>query len=107
MSLHLRKDDTVVVIMGKERKKTGKILKIFPDRMRALVEKVNLVKKHSRPTKANPQGGILQKEATLHLSNLMLYCSKCAKGVRTGIKILTDGKKVRVCKKCGEMMDKV
>lgn len=106
MSLSIRKDDTVMVIAGKEKGKTGKILKILTDRDRALVEKVNLVKRHARPTKANQQGGIREKEASLHLSNLMVYCAKCAKGVRVGIKFLKDGKKVRICKKCGESLDK-
>lgn len=106
MSLQLRKDDSVIVVCGKERKKTGKILKILIDQNRALVEKLNMVKRHGRPTKANPQGGIIEKEASIHLSNLMFYCPKCSKGVRLGSKILKDGKKVRVCKKCGEVLDK-
>ena len=106
MSLALRKDDPVTVITGKERGKTGKILKILVEKNRALVEKLNLVKRHSRPTKANPQGGIIQKEASIHLSNLMYHCSKCGKGVLVGVKILGDGKKVRTCKKCNEMLDK-
>ncbi|MDO8519011.1 MAG: 50S ribosomal protein L24 [Deltaproteobacteria bacterium] len=106
MSLALRKDDPVVVTTGKERGKTGKILKILTEKNRALVEKLNLVKKHAKPTKANPQGGIIQKEASIHLSNLMYRCGKCGKGVRTGIKILGDGKKVRMCRKCNEVLDK-
>lgn len=106
MSLQLRKDDPVMVMTGKERGKTGKILKVLTEKNRALVEKLNLVKKHSRPTKAAPQGGIIQKEASIHLSNLMYHCGKCGKGVRVGIKILGDGKKVRTCKKCNEILDK-
>ena len=106
MALALRKDDPVMVITGKERGKTGKILKILSEKNRALVEKLNMVKKHARPTKANPQGGVIQKEASIHLSNLMYHCSKCSKGVRVGVKILGDGKKVRSCKKCGEILDK-
>ncbi len=106
MSLSLRKDDNVVVITGKEAGKTGKILKILAEKNRALVEKINMVKRHGRPTKANPQGGIVEKEAGIHLSNLLFYCSKCSKGVRLGIKVLKDGKKTRICKKCGEVLDK-
>lgn len=107
MALSLRKDDTVTVMTGKAKGKTGKILKILVDRDRALVEKVNMVKKNSKPSKANPQGGILEKEASIHISNLMFHCAKCAKGVRVGAKFMKDGKKVRVCKKCGEILDKV
>lgn len=107
MSLMLKKEDNVIVITGKENGKTGKILKVLVDRNRALVEGLNRVKKHSRPTKANPQGGIIEKEASIHLSNLMYYCQKCAKGVRIQAKILKDGKKVRACRKCGEVVDKV
>ena len=106
MTLSIRKDDTVMVMAGKEKGKTGKILKILTDRDRALVEKVNLVKRHSRPTRSNQQGGILEKEASIHLSNLMIYCAKCTKPVRVGIKFLKDGKKVRSCKKLNEALDK-
>jgi large subunit ribosomal protein L24 len=105
MSLSLRRDDTVIVITGKSRGKTGKILKILTEKNRVLVEKVNLVKKHSKPSKSNPQGGIIEKEASIHISNLMYYCPKCAKPVRLGTKV-TDGKKVRFCKKCDEQIDK-
>lgn len=104
--MRIRKDDTVQVMSGKERGKTGKILKVLLEKERALVEKVNLVKRHARPSKSNMKGGIIEKEASLHLSNLLLYCDKCARGVRTGIKQI-ENKKVRVCKKCGEMLDRV
>ncbi len=106
MTLSLRKDDTVIVIAGKEKGKTGKLLKFLTESNRVLVEKLNMVKKHTRPSKTNPQGGVIEKEASLHFSNLMYYCPKCTKGVRLGAKILKDGKKVRVCKKCGEVLDK-
>lgn len=102
----IRKNDTVILIAGKDKGKTGKILAIYSgsgtDAGRALVEKVNMVKRH---VKNNPQrrtGGIMDKEASIHLSNLMIYCSKCKKGVRTGTKVGKDGAKSRVCKKCGE-----
>ena len=91
----------VMVTTGKEKGKTGKVLSILVDRHRAFVEKLNRVKKHQRPTQKMKQGGILEKEASLHLSNLMIYCTSCKKGVRTGVKVEGDGKKIRVCKKCG------
>lgn len=98
----LRKNDMVVVLTGKDKGKTGKILQIFPERGRALVEKLNMVKRHQRPTQKLRQGGLVEKEASIHLSNLLIYCAPCKKGVRSGIKLEKEGKKVRVCKKCGE-----
>ena len=98
----IRKNDQVVITTGKERGKTGKVLAILRERNRALVEKLNLVKRHQRPTQKLPRGGVVEKEASIHLSNLMVYCLKCSKGVRLGVKIEKDGTKIRVCKKCGE-----
>ena len=98
----LRKNDTVMVMIGKDKGKTGKVLQIFPERGRALVEKLHMVKRHQKPTQKLRQGGIVEKEASIHLSNLMIYCAKCRKAVRTGVKLEKDGKKSRVCKKCGE-----
>jgi large subunit ribosomal protein L24 len=98
----IRKNDTVMVTTGKDKGKSGKIIAILVDRGRALVEKLNMVKRHQRPTQKMRQGGMVEKEASIHLSNLMIFCSKCGKGVRVGIKIEKDGKKKRVCKKCGE-----
>jgi large subunit ribosomal protein L24 len=98
----IRKNDTVVVITGKFKGKTGRVIEILPESGRALVEKLNLVKRHQRPTQKLPQGGIVEKEASLNLSNLMAFCGKCKKGARLGVKIAKDGKKSRVCKKCGE-----
>ncbi len=103
---HVRKNDTVMVIAGKEKGKIGKILKIFPSEERVIVEKVNLIKRHTRPSHQYPQGGIIEKEGPIHISNVLLYCTKCAKGVRVGRKVLEDGKKARYCKKCGEIFDK-
>jgi len=103
--LHLKKDDQVIVIAGKEKGKTGKILKVFSKKESALIEKVNVVKRHSRPSNKNRQGGILEKEAPLPASNLMIICAKCNAPVRVGKKILEDGKKMRCCKKCDELMD--
>jgi len=105
MSLKLKKNDTVIVIAGREKGKTGKILKVLIEKNRACVEKLMIVKKHVRPTKQNPQGGIVDKEASIHLSNLMYYCTRCSKGVRLGAKTVGQ-KKVRVCKKCQEVVDK-
>lgn len=98
----IRKNDTVMVTIGKDKGKTGKVIAIFAERGRALVEKLNMVKRHQKPTQKMRQGGIVEKEASIHLSNLMIYCSKCGKGVRAGVKLEKNGKKARVCKKCGE-----
>ncbi len=102
--VHIRKDDLVVVITGKDKGKIGKVLKVFPRQKRAIVEGVNLVKKHMKPT-AYSSGGIIDKPAPIHISNLMIYCSKCKRGVRVRKKFLEDGTKVRVCKKCGEIIE--
>ncbi|MFH1223927.1 MAG: 50S ribosomal protein L24 [Pseudomonadota bacterium] len=95
----IRKGDMIVVMTGKEKKKTGKVLKVINEGTRLIVEKLNMVKKHSRPTQGKPTGGIIDKEAPIRLSNTLLFCSHCSKGVKTGIKVLKD-KKVRFCKKC-------
>lgn len=100
----IRKGDMVQVITGRERGKTGKVLALLTDRGRALVEKLNMVKKHQKPTQKMRQGGIVEKEASLHLSNLMLFCVRCKKPVRSGVRLEKDGKKSRVCKKCGEVL---
>lgn len=100
--LNIKTGDTVYVISGKEKGKRGKILKILKDRNIALVEKLNVVKRHSRPTPKSPGGGIVEKESGIHISNLMLYCAKCGSPSRIGRKILENGEKVRFCKKCGE-----
>jgi len=101
---HIRRGDMVMVIGGKEKGKKGKVLKIFPKDMRAVVEGLALIKKAVRPSQTNPQGGIITKEGTIHLSNLMLFCPKCGQPTRTGRKILSDGTKVRICTKCKEVV---
>ena len=101
----LKKDDQVEVLSGKDKGRVGKILRVDPKSNKAIVEKVNMVKRHTKPNPANQQGGIIDKEAMLDLSNLKLICPKCAKTVRIGKKILDDGSKVRVCKKCGEAVE--
>lgn len=101
--LHIKKKDKVMVMAGKDKGKTGEVLKIFPEKKRVLVSKINFIKRHTRPTQTDP-GGIREKEAPVHISNLMLICSKCSKPTRLKIDFLSDGKKVRVCRKCGEMI---
>lgn len=101
----LKKDDQVEVLSGKDKGRVGKILRVNPDRNKAIVEKVNIVKRHTKPNPANQQGGIIEKEAMVDLSNLQLICPKCAKTVRLGVKYLDDGAKVRICKKCSEAVD--
>lgn len=104
--LHVKKGDTVVINAGKSKGKKGKILSAMPKDGKIIVEGVNLIKKHSKPDQANPQGGIIEREAAIHASNAMPYCTKCGKGVRITKTILADGKKVRSCAKCGELFDK-
>ncbi len=103
---HVRRGDTVAVIAGKERGKRGKVLRVLRGDGRVLVEKVNMVKKHQRPTQKLRQGGIIEREAGLALSNVLLVCGRCDKPSRAGITVLGDGRKVRVCKRCGETIDK-
>jgi len=98
----IRKNDTVQVITGKYKGKTGKVSAVLIEDGLAWVEKLNLVKRHQKPTQKLPQGGMVEKEAPLKLSNLMVFCSKCSKGVRVGVKLEKEGKKKRVCRKCGE-----
>ncbi|GAY77895.1 LSU ribosomal protein L24p [Sporolactobacillus inulinus] len=102
--LHVKKGDKVQVITGKDKGKQGVILAAFPAKERVLVEGVNIVKKHSKPSQAAPQGGILEHEAPIHVSNVMLLDPKTNEPTRVGHKIV-DGKKVRVSKKSGEVID--
>lgn len=103
---HVRKNDLVMVIAGKEKGKSGKVLKVLPHKNRVVVEKVNFIKRHSRPTGRARQGGIIEKEAPIHISNVLLLCPKCNQGVRMGKQVLEDGKKTLVCKKCGELIER-
>lgn len=100
----LKKGDTVKVIAGKEKGKTGKILSTIVDKQRVIVEKVNLIKRHKKAD-AKGKGGIVEKEGAIHVSNVMILCSKCGAGVRIGFKTMEDGKKTRVCAKCHETLD--
>lgn len=102
--MKLKKGDTVKVIAGREEGKTGKIMKVISDKNKIIVEKLNFIKKHQRPD-GKGKGGVVEKESALQLSNVMFLCNKCDTGVRIGYKVLDDGKKVRVCKKCGEILD--
>jgi large subunit ribosomal protein L24 len=102
--MKIAKNDIVVVIAGDDKGKTGKVLKVFPKESRVIVEKVNFVKRHTRPTRTRIQGGVLEKEAPIHVSDVMLLCPKCDVGVRVGHKELSDGSRVRVCTRCGEMI---
>jgi large subunit ribosomal protein L24 len=101
--IRLRKGDTVRVIAGKDVGKTGKILRVIPDKGRLLVEGVNFIKKHARRTREDRAGGIHEVEASIHVSNVMLVCPKCRQTTRLGVKLLADGTKVRLCRKCGEV----
>jgi large subunit ribosomal protein L24 len=103
---HIKKNDKVMVITGKEKGKIGTALKMITKKERAIVEKLNMVKRHTRAGPKTAKGGIIEKEAPIHLSNLMLVCGKCAEATRVGKKVLEDGSKVRFCKKCGEILDK-
>ena len=104
--VHVRRGDTVGVIAGKERGKRGKVLRVLPERGRVLVEKINMIKKHQRPTQRLRQGGIIEREGSIHLSNVMVVDPRGDKATRVGIKHLADGRKARVAKRSGEMIDK-
>ena len=117
--LSLRKNDQVQVIAGREKGKTGKIMKVDAKTGRVIIEKINMVKRHMKPTQGSPGGGILEKESSLHYSNVLLMCTKCNRGVRHGIKMVdkaqgkktkggaaVEGKaKIRVCKKCESSLE--
>jgi large subunit ribosomal protein L24 len=102
----IKRNDTVEVISGKEKGKRGKVLIVLRDKQRVIVERVNFIKRHQRPTQKVRQGGIIEREGSLHVSNVMLVCGKCGKPTRTGSQTLTDGRRVRVCKRCNEIVDK-
>ena len=102
---HVKKNDTVMVIAGKEKGKTGKVLRILPEKDRAVVEKVNFIKRHMRPGAHSRQGGIVEKENPINISNLMVVCGKCTDPTRVGRRVLEDGSRVRYCKKCDEIIE--
>lgn len=102
---YLKLNDKVEVIAGKDKGRVGKIIKVYPKDNKVKVEKINMVKRHMKPTQQEQQGGIIEMEAAMQVSNLMLICGKCAKTVRIRRQILDDGTKVRACKKCGETIE--
>jgi large subunit ribosomal protein L24 len=104
-SIPIKKDDKVKVIAGKDKGKVSKVLKVINKKNRLLVENINIVKRHTKPNAQNRQGGILESEAPIHWSNVMLMCNKCIEPVRVKKKTLDDGKTVRVCTKCSEIID--
>eukprot|EP01155_Anaeramoeba_flamelloides_P018051 Anaeramoba_flamelloidesa569005_29.p12 GENE.a569005_29~~a569005_29.p12 ORF type:complete len:107 (+),score=12.90 a569005_29:3182-3502(+) len=105
MKIRIKKDDKVKVLTGKDKGKIGKVLKVVKKTNRIVVENINMVKVHQRPSQENPQGGIVEKAMSMDVSNLMLMCNSCVKPTRIGIKQLEDGKRVRVCKKCNQQID--
>jgi large subunit ribosomal protein L24 len=105
MAFRLRKDDVVKVITGEYKGKTGKILRVIPDKNRAIVEGINMVKRHMKPNPKNQQGGIVEKEASINISNLMLVCPKTGKPTRVGTSTLDNSKRVRFSKKAKEMIE--
>src|SRR5688572_9973976 len=103
--VQIRKNDSVMVISGKERGKTGKVLRVVSEKDALIIERVNLVKRHSKPRGPQQPGGIVEKEAAIHASNVMIMCDKCNAPVRIGRKSLADGNKIRICRRCGEALD--
>jgi large subunit ribosomal protein L24 len=103
--MNIRKNDTVLVIAGKDRGKKGRVRFAYPKKERLLVEGINFIKKHSRAKGAVRQAGIIEREAPIHVSNVMLLCNKCSHPARVGFRFLTDGRKVRFCRSCGEVID--
>ncbi|MFQ6083426.1 MAG: 50S ribosomal protein L24 [Candidatus Aminicenantia bacterium] len=102
----IKKNDLVIVKAGRDKGKKGKVLKVIPEKNRAIVEKVNFVKEFIRPDpQKNIQGGLMEREAPIHISNLMIFCQDCNQGVKIGHKILEEDSKVRVCRKCGTVLD--
>lgn len=101
----IKLSDQVEVIAGKDKGMVGKVIKAFRDTDEVIVERVNMIKRHTKPNMVNQQGGIVEKEASIDVSNVMLLCPSCSKATRVGFKILDDGAKVRVCKKCGESVE--
>jgi len=106
MRAAIRKNDTVMVIAGRERGKTGKVVRVIPEKSRAIVERLNMVKRHTKARGPQSPYGIVEKEAPLHLSNLMIMCDKCNAPVRMGKLRLEDGRSVRICRRCKEQLDR-
>ncbi|MDD5085479.1 MAG: 50S ribosomal protein L24 [Candidatus Omnitrophica bacterium] len=103
--LKIKKNDDIIVNSGKDRGKRGKVVRLVPTEGRAIVQGVNIIKRHVRPNRDNPRGGIMQMEGTIHISNLKLVCPRCSKPTRVGITVLADGTRKRMCKKCKEIIE--
>ncbi len=103
--MNIRKNDTVLVVAGKDKGKTGKVRFAYPKKERIMVEGINFIKRHARARRAARQAGIIQLEAPVHVSNVMLLCSRCNHPTRVGFHFLEDGRKVRVCRRCSEVID--
>lgn len=103
--MQIRKNDSVMVIAGKERGKTGKVLRVLTDKDAVVIERLNMVKRHTKPRGPQQSGGIVEKEAAIHASNIMIMCDKCNAPARVGRKILADGKKIRICRNCNEALE--
>jgi large subunit ribosomal protein L24 len=104
-TLHIRKNDIVRVLSGKEKGKVGRVLKIDREKGRIFIEKVNMVKRHVKPGKTNPQGGIVEKEAAMAYSNVLIMCDKCNKPSRIAMRVDESGEKHRTCKRCGDVLE--
>jgi large subunit ribosomal protein L24 len=102
--MKVNKNDTVLVVSGNDKGKKGKVLKVFPVKERIIVEGVHFIKRHTKKSNKNPQGGIVEKEGSINASNVMVICGRCNKPTRIGRKRLEDGKHARICKKCNEMI---
>ena len=103
----IRKNDNVLVVAGKDRGKRGRVLRVLPDKNRLVVEGINFVKRHTKPNPSqNVKGGIVEREASLHASNVQLVCPECGEATRVGRRLLEDGRKVRICRKCEGVVDK-
>ena len=103
--MKIRKNDTVIIITGKDKGKSGKVRRTFPKEDRVVVDGLNMIKRHSRARRAARQAGIIELEAPIHVSNVMLLCDKCGKPTRVGFRFLADGKKARICNACQEVID--
>lgn len=105
MGFRIKKGDTAIVTTGKNKGKKGRVLSVSPSKGRVIVEGINIVKRHTKPNKKYTQGGIIEKESPVHISNVMLLCPKCSKPTRIGSAVIDGGRKQRICKKCKEVMD--
>ena len=103
--MEIRKNDSVMVIAGKERGKTGKVLRVLPEKNAVIIERISIVKRHTKPRGPQQSGGIVEKEAPINASNIMMMCDKCNAPVRIGHQELSDGKKIRICRRCNEALD--